>query len=112
MSRMLLPVLFVTLALATPASTQGDPLEELKKEVAGLKETVARQAAQLAALQKQADEGKKEASNLVKALDEAEKGGFTLPAPNTDARQALLSGLQRYARVASGGKAEPEPDKE
>jgi hypothetical protein len=109
MKRSLFPALLLALALVAPALSQGGAEEEkgLAKDVLILMETVAEQETRIVALEAHVKASKAEAATLARHLKQAETGGFTFPAPNVDARKALLVGLQRYAHVASGATGSP-----
>ena len=109
MKHAIIPALLLGLILVVPAvSKDGDA--GLAKEVTVLKEKVAEQGALLKQVATYLDTQRGEAATLLKLLKKAGKQGFTFPAPNVEAKKALLLGLQRYALVASGGTAEPLKD--
>lgn len=111
MKRAILPALFFALLLAVPAIPQGGAREaDLANQVEQLKEAVARQEAQIAELQKYVEAQKSAAAVLVRQVESADKKGYLYPAPNTDARKALLYGLKDFAEVAAAGTAAPEQD--
>ncbi len=102
----ILPVLALVLAVPALSQDGGDADNaDLAGEVAKLKKLVAEQQKVLKETQSYLLTMKGEASLLAKALKKADKGGFTMPAPNNDAKSALLKGLQRYATVGATGKA-------
>lgn len=107
MKRAILPALGLALLLSIPAVSQEEGVT-LDQQVANLKKKVEEQDAALKALQTYVDHQKEQAKRLGKSLAAAEEEGFLLPAPNNDAKQTLLSGLQLFAGVAAGG--EPAAD--
>lgn len=107
MKRAIYPALLVALVLVVPALSQSEG-EDLAKRVSVLEEKVAEQEGQITELSKHVEAVKKEAARLAKSLGKAEKDGFTYPAPNTAAKEELLKGLQRFAKVASGAKIKDE----
>jgi len=112
MKRAILPALGLALLLSIPAVSQEEEGVTLEKEVAALKKKVEEQGAALKALQTYVDRQKEQAKQLGKSLAAAEEGGFLEPAPNNDAKKALLSGLQEFAGVAAGGEPKAEPGEE
>ena len=89
-----LPVdVVLALCVSVPALSQDEkPALETRIEV--LEEIVAKQQEMLDAHVKTRDE---RGAELVRWLDVAEKKGFLYPAPNTDAKKALLAGLRAVA---------------
>jgi hypothetical protein len=113
MKRAILVALLIGLFLAVPAIPQGGagdakPGEELLE----LKAKVAEQEDRIAQLEEYLEAHKLAAAKLVERLKFADKKGFTYPAPNIDAREALLRGLTAYAEVATGGKTLPKKEGE
>lgn len=108
MNRLLILSLLVALVLVPPASSQDNQgqVEDLQTTIVVLKEKIAAQDAQLKKIEEQLAQQTEEAKALAKALLAAEKGGFTYPAPNTESREKLLKGLQRYALTLAGVKPE------
>ncbi|MHC4940227.1 MAG: hypothetical protein ACYTHK_14875 [Planctomycetota bacterium] len=93
-----LPLLLIGLLFAVPALSQGEKKEDsLEKKVEALEKKVAEQEASIDKLNKRVEAQKKASADLAKRLKAARKGGFTYPAPNIDAREALLGGLEAYA---------------
>jgi septal ring factor EnvC (AmiA/AmiB activator) len=111
MKRAVLPILCLLVLLSIPAVSQEEAMT-LDKEVEALKKKVEEQDAALKALQTYVDRQKAQASKLIKDLAAAEAGGFLEPAPNNDAKKALLSGLQEFAGVAAGEEPKAEPREE
>ncbi len=111
MKRAILPALGLALLLSIPAVSQEEGVT-LDQEVATLKKKVELQDAALKALQTYVDQQKEQAKRLGKSLAAAEEGGFLEPAPNNDAKKALLSGLQDFAGVAAGEAPKAEPGEE
>jgi hypothetical protein len=101
MKRAVFPALALALLLSVPAISQEEV--DLGAEVTALKKKVEEQDAALKLLQQYVDNQKRQAGRLGKSLSTAEKEGFLLPAPNNDAKEALLSGLKDFAQVAAGG---------
>jgi len=110
MKRTLPFALLLAVFLAAPAVPQGTEgkVEDLDTVVAALRDKVAKQEAMLQQHEARMQEvvaylqaQKAEAKELGKRLDAARTGGFTFPAPNTEAREALLAGLERWARQAA-----------
>ena len=101
MKRAILPALALALFLCVPAIPQGDELD-LQKEVRLLKKHAAKQDEALRRMETYIATLKGEAATLGKQLRFADKKGFTYPAPNTDAREALLFGLTRFSDAAAG----------
>lgn len=106
MNRAILPALGLALLLSIPAVSQEEEMT-LDKQVETLTKKVEEQEVALKALQAYVDRQKEQAKRLGKSLATAEEEGFTLPAPNNDAKETLLSGLQEFAGVVAG--AEPKP---
>ena len=111
MKRAILPVLGLALFLSIPAVSQ-EEAAPLDKQVEELTKKVAEQEKALKALQTYVDQQKTQAARLGKSLAAAEEGGFLEPAPNNDAKKALLSGLQDFAGVAAGSAPKPETGEE
>jgi len=109
MKRAILPALGLALLLALPAIPQ-DGGNDLQDEVDTLKEQVELQEKQIKELKEYVANQQKQAAALSKALGRAEKEGFLLPAPNNDAKKALLSGLKQFASVAAGGAPKADDD--
>ncbi|MEM8883956.1 MAG: hypothetical protein AAGD14_07810 [Planctomycetota bacterium] len=102
MKSYVLPLVLIGLLFAVPALSQGDKKDEpLEKRVEALEKVVAQQGKTIDALNKRVEAQKKASAELVKQLKAARKGGFTFPAPNTDAREALLGGLEDFAATGS-----------
>lgn len=112
MKRAILPALGLALLLSIPAVSQEGEGVTLDQEVIALKKKVEEQDAALKALQTYVDQQKEQAKRLGKSLAAAEEGGFLEPAPNNDAKKALLSGLQEFADVAAGGEPKAEKGEE
>lgn len=97
-----LPLLLIGLVFAVPALSQGEKKDDsLEKRVEALEKTVAAQKVSIDKLNKRVEAEKKAAADLSKKLKAARKGGFTYPAPNIDARESLLGGLEAYAGSAA-----------
>jgi septal ring factor EnvC (AmiA/AmiB activator) len=111
MKRSILPVLGLALILSIPAVSQ-EEAAALDQQVAELTKKVAEQDKALKELRTYVDQQKAQAARLQKNLAAAEEGGFLEPAPNTDAKKALLSGLQDFADVAAGAAPKPDSDEE
>ena len=111
MKRWILPTLALALVLALPALSQDEAMT-LDQKVEELQKKVEAQDRALKELQTYVDRQKAQAARLGKNLATAEEGGFLEPAPNTDAKKALLSGLQEFAGVAAGGEVKPAEDRE
>jgi hypothetical protein len=111
MKRLILPALGLALLLSIPAASQEEPMP-LDKQVEALAKKVEEQDAALKELRAYVDRQKTQAARLGKSLAAAEEGGFLEPAPNNDAKKALLSGLQEFAGVAAGGEPTAEPGEE
>ena len=104
MKRAILPALVLAFLIAIPAVSQdGGTEDELAAKVEKLQEKVDQQELQLKRLETYAAATKAQAATLLKKLKFADEKGFIYPAPHTDARKALLYGLQDFASVASGG---------
>ena len=103
MKSYVLPFLLVGLLFTVPALSQAEKKEDsVAKKIEALEKKVTDQAKSIKALETRAELDKKSAAVLVKQLKAARKGGFTYPAPNPAAREALLGGLEAFA--ASAGK--------
>jgi hypothetical protein len=102
MKRAVLPILGLALLLSIPAVSQEEAEVPLPKQVEALTRKVEEQGAALKELQAYVDRQKAQAAKLRKSLATAEEEGFLLPAPNNEAKQALLGGLQDFAGVAAG----------
>ena len=111
MKRAILPVLGLALFLSIPAVSQEEAVT-LDKQVEELKKKVEEQDKALKELQIYVEQQKTQAARLMKSLATAEEGGFLEPAPNNDAKKALLSGLQDFAGVAAGAEPKREPGEE
>lgn len=111
MKRAILPVFGLALLLSIPAVSQ-DQGPTLDEKVEALTLKVAEQDAALKKLQTYVDNQKAQAARLGKSLATAEEEGFTLPAPNNEAKESLLKGLQEYAAVASGADPKKEDGEE
>jgi len=109
MKRAIVPALFLALLLSLPAVSQDDE-RTLREEVDALKQKVEEQDAALKKLQDFVDRQKKQAGRLAKSMDKAEEEGFLLPAPNNDAKRALLDGIREFAKVAGGGEPKSGDD--
>lgn len=93
-----LPLLLIGLLFAVPALSQGENKDvSLEKRVEALEKKVAEQKVSIDKLNKRVEADKKASAALAKKLKAARKGGFTYPAPNIDARESLLGGLEAYA---------------
>jgi len=102
MKSTLLPLFLISLLFAVPALSQGDKKEQtLEKRVEALEKQTIDQQFAIDKLNKRVEADRKAAAELAKQLKAARKGGFTFPAPNIDAREALLGGLESYAGAAS-----------
>jgi hypothetical protein len=98
----MLPLFLIGLLFAVPALSQGDKNEQaLEKRVDALEKQVADSKLAIDKLNKRVEADKKAAADLAKQLKVARKGGFTYPAPNIEAREALLGGLESFAGVAA-----------
>ena len=98
MKSTLLPLFLIGLLFAVPALSQGEKADaELAKRVDAREKKVEVQGKAIEKLNKRVEAEKKAAEELAKKLKAARKGGFTYPAPNTDAKEALLGGLEGYA---------------
>ena len=105
MKRALAIVLLGALVLSLPALSQGAPAPDPEAKVSALEKQVEQQAARLAALEAWRKAVEARAKALEAKLRVAKEKGFTLPAPNNDAKEALLGGLQDFARALSGAPA-------
>lgn len=112
MKRAILPVLGLALFLSIPAVSQEEEAKTVDKQVEELTKKVEEQDKAIKALQVYVEQQKTQAARLMKSLAAAEEGGFLEPAPHTDARKALLSGLSDFAGVAAGGEPKREPGEE
>jgi len=102
MKSTILPLFLIGLLFAVPALSQGEKKDDdLAKRMEALEKQVAAQQKAIESLEKRAEQDKTAAADLVKKLKVARKGGFTYPAPNTEAKEALLSGLESYADTAT-----------
>lgn len=110
MKRALFWTLALGLFLAVPAIPQDQGGLDAVKEIRALRETLQAQEARIAALEGYVAVHKTEAAELARRLRDADRQGFLYPAPNTDARRALLQGLTRFADTAATGKAGPPRD--
>lgn len=106
MKRAIVPALFLALLLSIPAVSQDDG-RTLREEVDALTKKVEEQDAALKRLQEYVDRQMKQAGRLAKSMDAAEEKGFLLPAPNNDAKRALLKGIRDFAAVVGGGEPKP-----
>ena len=102
MKRKLVLAVALALLLAVPAISQGDDESaSLRLKVKKLE----KQVADLEAFQKTVEKSMKDQAarqaELAKQLVVAEKQGYLYPAPNTDAKKAILKGL----RAMSGAPA-------
>ena len=98
MKRLIVPALLIALlVIAWPATSQ-DAKKTLPQQVEELKKQVSNLELQIQELRRYGRMQKAEAQLLSKALEKAEEGGFTYPAPHAGAKKALLEGLQRYAK--------------
>lgn len=98
MKSTMLPLFLIGLLFAVPALSQGDKNDQaLEKRVDALEKQVADQKLAIDKLNRRAEADKKAAAALAKQLKAARKGGFTFPAPNIEAKEALLGGLESYA---------------
>jgi hypothetical protein len=109
MKRAILPALLIALFLAVPAIPQGgvgdgDPAQQIEE----LKAMVVEQEKRIDQLEGYLEAHKTAAAKLVAKLKFADKNGFTYPAPNIEAREALLKGLTAFAESATGGKKLPK----
>ena len=102
MKSYVLPLLLLGLLFAVPALPQEKKGDTIADRVAKLEKQVKSQADSIVRLEKQVEAEKKAREALAKQLKAARKGGFTYPAPNVDAKEALLGGLEAYA--AAHGK--------
>lgn len=96
MRQLLVPALLLTLAVSTFAIPEEKA--DLATQVKDLSARVDKQEARILELAKALELSRQASQALSKRLEEAEKLGFLLPAPNNDAKKALLSGLQDYAK--------------
>lgn len=106
MKRALPFALALALLLAVPAVPQAD--DPLPKRVGKLEEIVVQQQAILKTVQEHMQVQAARAAALAHQLDVAEKKGFVYPAPNTDARKALLKGLRALAGAKKPAPTEAE----
>ena len=98
MKDLFLPLMLIGLVFAVPALSQGaDKEEDLAKTVKELQKKVDEQAKRIEKLEERAEADKKASEALAKKLKKARKDGFTYPAPNPSAKEALLGGLEAYA---------------
>jgi hypothetical protein len=103
MKRAIFPALLIAVFLAVPAIPQAERGEdELAQKVEELTELVSLQDARIKALEGSLKAQRSAAAAMGKAIKFAEKKGFAYPAPNIDAREALLKGLIDYAKAVSG----------
>jgi septal ring factor EnvC (AmiA/AmiB activator) len=112
MKRSILPVLGLALFLSIPAISQDEAKPSLDKQVEELTKKVEEQDKAMKELRTYVEQQKMQAARLARSLASAEEGGFLEPAPNTDAKKALLSGLQDFAGVAAGAAPKPETSEE
>ena len=110
MKRALFWTLGLGLLLAVPAIPQ-DGGDEANDWMA-MRKVIEAQDARIAQLEGYVALHKSEAAELARRLRDADRQGFLYPAPNTDARKALLTGLTRFADTAASGKAPPPDDAE
>ncbi|MHC4953971.1 MAG: hypothetical protein ACYTGZ_08775 [Planctomycetota bacterium] len=109
-------LLLVSMLFAVPALSQGDgdaaglaarvkALEADKKanaeRVTALEKQSAAQQKAIDALKARVVAEQKAGAQLAKRLKKARKDGFTYPAPNIDAREGLLKGLDEFAAHAA-----------
>jgi outer membrane murein-binding lipoprotein Lpp len=98
MKQFALPLAIVCLVLVVPALSEGGKKEEdLPTQVKKLTEHVEKLQESVKALEARVEAEKLASAALAKQLKKARKDGFTYPAPNIDAKEALLSGLEAYA---------------
>ncbi|MHC4932846.1 MAG: hypothetical protein ACYTGV_11720 [Planctomycetota bacterium] len=111
MKRAIIPALLIGVLLCVPALSGGDEDEavELAMQVKELKEQVAQSEARIKSLEAFLRVQQKAAAKLSKAVKFAEENGFAWPAPNIDAREALLKGLKEYSKTAAGGAKAGDP---
>ena len=102
MKSYVLPLLLIGLLFAVPALSQGKKEATIEDRVVALEKLTAEQTKAIKELQARVEAEKKASAALAAKLKKARKGGFTYPAPNVDAKEALLGGLEAYA--ASHGK--------
>lgn len=103
MKRAIWILLGLALVLSVPAFSQGDDGKKMKERVEALEEMTKAQAASIAKLESYVKALRAEGASLAAALKKAEKEGFLYPAPNTDAKKALLSGLKGTAKTMTSG---------
>ena len=102
MKEFALPLVLLCVVFAVPALSQGAKKEDdLPTQVKKLTEQVMKLEKSVKALEARVEAEKKASDALAKKLKAARKGGFTYPAPNIDAREALLGGLEAYAAHGS-----------
>ena len=102
MKSIMLPVVLIGLLFAVPALSQGEPKKPtLENRVEALEKQAAAQKLAIEQLTRNAEASRKAAEELAKHLKVARKGGFTFPAPNIEAREALLGGLESFASSES-----------
>ena len=98
MKSLFLPLMLIGLVFVVPALSQGSAKEEdLAKTVKELQKKVDAQQKSIEKLEARAESDKKASDALAKQLKKARKDGFTYPAPNISAKEALLGGLEAYA---------------
>jgi len=98
MKHFALPLAFVCLVFAVPALSEGGKKEDdLSNQVKQLTEHVEKLQESVKALEARVETEKLASAALAKKLKKARKDGFTYPAPNIDAKEALLGGLEAYA---------------
>ena len=102
MKSTMLPLFLIGLLFAVPALSQGNKnAPAIGKQVEALQKQVDEQKLAIEKLTKRAEASRKASEQLAKQLKAARKGGFTFPAPNISAREALLGGLESYAAAES-----------
>ena len=93
-----LPLAFVCLVFAVPAlSESGKKEKDLPTQVKELTEQVGKLQKSVESLEARVESEKMAAAALAKQLKKSRKDGFTYPAPNINAKEALLGGLETYA---------------
>jgi len=98
MKEFALPLALVCLVFAVPALSQGSKKEDdLPTQVKKLTEQVDKLQKSVETLEARVEAEKKASAALTKQLKKSRKDGFTYPAPNISAKEALLGGLEAFA---------------
>jgi len=108
MKRAFLWTLLLGLLLAVPAVPQdGDSRDRV---IEALEKKLEEQDLRLKTLEAYVEAQKTAGERLAAKVRQADKKGFLYPAPHTEAKKALLTGLGRYANAVATGTAPAEEE--